>query len=149
MAARVQSRTVRRRFPKVTPFNISAATITLSISARIENEVDGMTLINDEFDDDTIRRLIPIIKHQVAFKDARKKLRFVNLQTLYTHTVVRFFMNRAKPSQMQETSQVESLTNTVDTVRDTIKDMSCKHRKLRLKLRDCNHVTRVLVSNGS
>ena len=74
------------KFSKVVWFDKPGRVFILMISARIENEVDGMTLMNDEFDDDTIRRLIPIIKHQVAFKDARKKLRFVNLKTLYAHT---------------------------------------------------------------
>ena len=108
--------------------------IVLLAFVQTENEVDGETLMSDGFDNDTIKDLFPMIKHQVTFKNARKKLQFVDMIMLGTRIDVPFFMDRAKPNLVQETSPLESSTNTMDTVRDTINHVWCKHRTLRSSL---------------
>ena len=85
--------------------------------------MDGMTVVNDESDEATASSSMPLIKHKVAFKDARRKLRFVNIFMLYTRTDVLFSMNRARTNLMQETSQLEISKNSMDTVRDTLEDV--------------------------
>ncbi|CAF1010662.1 unnamed protein product [Adineta ricciae] len=44
-----------------------------------ENEVDGSLLLDDGFDDNIIKGLIPVLKHRVLFNNERKKIKGVTV----------------------------------------------------------------------
>lgn len=48
----------------------------LTIYFYLENNIDGLSLMNDEFDQSMIKELIPILRDRILFNIARKSLRY-------------------------------------------------------------------------